>query len=172
MTIRVLALDLSTTTGVAFDTADNIPAFSTWELAPAAVEDYGTRYADLAYRLEAKIAEVRPHVVAFERPIIPQGRKFRLHVVRLLVGLAAVAETIAAQHRLRRVEIPVSTVKQHFGARSGSSDKSPITARCLQLGWKVRNDDEADAASIWSYVKCCEDPSFSYVSTPLFGRRA
>lgn len=187
--IRVLALDLATQTGVAFDDPDpegggrrrlqpiERPTFKTWQLAPSGHRRFGVRFAELYDRMIKLIDDLdyeskKPDVIAFEEPLLHKYRRGygSGDNVRLLVGLAAVAEMVAEQHSIKCVEVNITTVKVHFGGKAGG-DKEAIGARCRQLGWATKNADESDAASIWSFVKCSLDPKFSYQSTPLFGRQ-
>lgn len=183
MTVRVLALDIATTTGVCYDGMDwiDVPKFETWELRSAGgVGQYGARFASLARRLDSLIAALamakcKPDIIAFEEPLNVKRRSSKMSngVTRLLVGLASVAECVAYQHGIKCVEVPVSTAKAHFGGRTKDADpKAAVMARCRVLGWQVKNTDEGDSAAIWSFVKCTSDPKFSYQTTPLFGRRA
>lgn len=181
--IRVLALDIASTTGVCHDDPKypNVPFFRTFELRGAGgAGEFGPRFAALHTRLDVLLDAMirhnwKPDVVAFEEPLNVRRRQSKMSnsTTRLLVGLAAVAECLANIHGIKCYEVNVSTAKAHFGGRTTDDDpKAAVMARCKQLGWHVKNDNEGDAGALWSYTKCMLDPKFSYQTTPLFGRSA
>lgn len=177
--IRVLALDIASSTGVCYDdpARPNAPCFKTWDLRVPGPEGYGTKFAELARRLNGLLASLGqscPTVLAFEEPLNVKRRSKKMsnYTTRLLIGLASVAELTARQHGMQCFEVPVSTGKAHFGGRTTDSDpKAAVLARCRQLGWPVKNSDEADSGALWSFTKARLDQKFSYQSTPLFWRQ-
>lgn len=182
MTVRVLALDLATRTGVCCDSLahDNVPAFRTWELSGVGgIGIYAPRFHDLRNRLHGLIHEAQVAVVAFEEPLnvmrkMTRGSKpMNNNTTRFLIGLSAIVDECCYANGVKTYEVSVSTAKAHFGGRTTDADpKAAVFARCVQLGWPVKNTDESDAGAIWSFVKCKLDQKFSYRTTPLFGRRA
>lgn len=168
----VAAYDVATDVGFSTDDpkGEGRPIFATFH-GPrhAAREDYGVRYAAFRAWMVDTITVHQPELIAIEAPLMPRGdnMKTNLITVRLLMGLAAVAEEVAATMGVRCVEENVQTIKKHF-AGTGRADKDAMLARCRQLGWAVANHHEADAAALWSYCKAKTDPKFQYSTTPLF----
>lgn len=158
----VLALDLASSTGVAWDApGGGRPFCSTWRAPTAEAKDYGRRFDEYHCWLSEVIVTVRPGLLGFEAPLVRSDR-----AARFLIGLASITEMTAAHHAVPCVEEHVATIKQFFGG-SGRATKDAMMGRCRQLGWAVRNDDEADAAALWTYLKSMSDPKFSFQVTPL-----
>jgi hypothetical protein len=63
-------------------------------------------------------------------------------------------------------------VRRHF---IGENPKRGIAKRlvkrqCIDNGWDVTDDNEADALAIWSYMGSLLKPELAVKQTPLFGR--
>lgn len=168
MTI-VLALDISTHTGAAWDGPRGVPLLATWD-APQAFdpEDYGTRYAAFRQWLVPMVGMIKPEILAFEAPL---PRQSNARVARLLLGLAAHAEEIGSAAEIEVIEKNVKTIKA-FWTGHGSADKADMMFRCRQLGWQIKNDHEADAAGLWALVKSEVDQTFHYQESTVIGRRS
>lgn len=165
--MKVLALDISTSTGVAVDHPDgNRPICTTFSLPDA---DDGVRLEKFEEHVCDLIEMHDPAWVAWEAPLIPHGNALlsRAQTVLLLIQLAGVANLVATRFGCRRKAVNVSTVKKQF-AGHGRADKPAMIARCNLLRWPVRNDHEADAAGVWCYVKSITNPMFAPMATPLF----
>lgn len=179
MTGRIIALDLSSAcTGIAYDGPDGArPVSSSYRLPRAgAAGDYGLGYAAFRAYLACRVERAKPVLIAFEAPLQVIGahassRRTNQATVRILFGLAAITEEVAGAFGIACAEVNIATIKKHF-AGHGRADKRDIIARCRQLGWEPRNDNEADAMALWAYAKALREPGWSPRATPLFGRAA
>lgn len=172
----LLALDLSRHLGVAHGSGR--PILATYHLPKVEGDgvngfDFGPAFAEFWRTLEGLCALVKPERLAFEAPLMPRGGNFYTPevTVRLLMGLAALTETFAQLNDIPCDERNVATVKL-FWSGHGRADKQAMVARCRQLGFTPRNDNEADACGLFHLVMAEYDPGFSPQSTPLFGRAA
>jgi hypothetical protein len=43
-----------------------------------------------------------------------------------------------------------------------------VVRQCYAMGWKVTDDNEADALALWSFMCSLLDPKLAVVPTPLF----
>lgn len=174
--IRVLALDLSGKTGWCFDgeTPAASPIFGTWVL-PVAGEDYGAAFVRLEDMLDDRITRRCPDIIAFEKPLDPRfNGATNLTTFFFLIGLAAIVEARAWRRGIRDIRaVPVGSWRSNFtGLRHQPKGdiKGPTMARCRQLGWAIQDDNQGDAAGLWSFVKAHTDPGFNYPigDKPLF----
>jgi hypothetical protein len=179
--MRISAFDLSRkSTGVSHDGPDDRPVVSTWRLpviegSPEAGWDYGPAVAAFMDNLDAHIAVVKPELIGYESPLParqdPNSKIFLPETtVRILMGLGIIIEGTCQRRGILCAERNVRTVKK-FWAGHGFADKDAMKARCDQLGWPVRNADEADAMGLWALLKAEYQPDWAPRSTPLFGRR-
>jgi hypothetical protein len=91
----------------------------------------------------------------------------------LLYGLPAVIGTVAYSRRIfdiRKAE--TRDVRNHFiGSNPKRLKAKPMVMRqCRMLGWQVKDDNEADALALWSYMCSLIEPKLALQPTPLFGR--
>lgn len=162
----ILALDLATTTGFAFGVPGVSVRYGNVLL--------GERGSSVGYKLHAfrrwfvDFTTIdQPWAVVFEAPL-NVGVISRIganeSTVRLLFGLAAVAEEAAIDRRIPVVkEVSVQDVRKHFlGQRTfkggRATAKAAVMARCRQLGWKPQCDNAGDALAIWNYSEAMFSP--------------
>jgi Holliday junction resolvasome RuvABC endonuclease subunit len=172
--MRVLALDLSSTSGAAFDGVDGKPQFSTHKGRMPDDDDFGAFFGALAKWVRDLIAFQRPDLIAIEAPFVPlgnTGRPTSPRIVYALVGLAAVAETVANAHSIPTCKPAVASVRKHFTG-SGRAKKPDVERRCYLLGWSPRDNHQADAAALFCYAKSVHDPKWAPTGTLLFARTA
>lgn len=183
----VLGLDVASyKTGVAHGTVGEKPFALTWTLGDAD-STRRERLAKLVRYLSDLLKVVKPDLVAIEAPLnLQAAAKRREDTALALIGGAIVAETICHMRGVRRVEMcNVLKVRAHFTGQRTYSDsydpvaKKKITSRenaksatrnmCAMRGWSVSNDDEADAAALFSYGSTMLDRRLAALATPLFG---
>ncbi|NJM13397.1 MAG: hypothetical protein HC889_17365 [Synechococcaceae cyanobacterium SM1_2_3] len=166
---RVLALDTSTHTGWAHDVgADDAPSgeveYGTLDLSgwrPAVV---GRSYVQLLDFVMHKCAAARITHVIIEKPLNVyahagfQGTKARKDpdLAAALMGFVVVAETAARKAGCQCFTVAPETVRAGFLGRGRGKPKDPktaVTVACRQMGWKPRDDNQADALATWFYSK-------------------
>ena len=169
----VLALDLATRVGFAFDGGAGAPITGSRTLRGGAGA-LGAMGKDCSAWLAEMIETIKPDILAFEAPLMGgRGVVFNAATARLLIGLAFLAETIAEAYELRCYEAHVQSVRKYFlGTARSKNAKKETVARCRMLGWDVATHDAADAAALWAFAKANLDRSFRLdQATPLFGAR-
>jgi Holliday junction resolvasome RuvABC endonuclease subunit len=158
--VTVLALDLATCTGWACDGPPDArgnprPFGGSFELRGSA---YGDRYVDLRDRLVDMIAVHRPDVGVFEAPLpFAGGSNFAgasatSQTVRLLLGLAAVAEETLTRAGLAVYEVNVQQVRKHF-CGDPRAKKDDVMRVCRTLGWNASDNNAADAMAAWDMAR-------------------
>ena len=177
-----MGLDIASATGAAFDGEDSgIPRLLTFR-APSPTGDnqngwdYGRTFGAFHVWLAELVATVKPQAIALEAPLVLAGVSgvkvlTSQTTVRILFGLAAIAEMTASEAGVDVYEVNVATAKKHF-AGHGRADKQMMLARCRQLRWNAKTDHEADAAAVWSFLKSLKEPKWAPRATPLFARGA
>lgn len=181
----VIALDLSRHVGWAVDSPGmpGLPIAGTWHL-PGSQEDYGIAGDALDKHLIAHISKYKPGLIVYERPLDPRNlgddkreaenpaepprKRFfaAFETIRLLIGLCMVVETVCHRSGVECAEVFVQSWRSHFtGTLKGG--KEPTMARCRQLNWDFRSDNEADSMGIWAFVKAQKDPLWR----PIAGKR-
>lgn len=148
--MRLLALDLSTHVGWAFFAHRKAtPLTDTWH-APerASRDDYGPMFIAFEKWLGHMLSEHRPHVLAFEAPILPRTRIFqKQRAIRMSYGFACVTEKVATLAHLRCVEAHPSTVKVAL-AGSGKATKKQMISAAVRRDFIVATEHEADACGV------------------------
>src|SRR5262249_15290390 len=98
-----------------------------------------------------KLEVDRPSVLAWEEPIRPRfGSRMNttLDTVKLLQGLAAIAELTGVRCGIRRrIEVPTATAKKKL-ARHGHADKDMMIAAAVRMGITVADEHQADALAV------------------------
>lgn len=157
--IRVLALDTSTHTGWAHcSDVPGRPRFGTLDLPGWRRESIGRSYAKLHEFLDVKITAHGITHLVIERPLTvhahAQDTGKNADLAAALLGFVAVSECVASLKGIRcHVESP-QTVRKHFVGNGRPVDpKLAVVARCKQLGWKVCDDNQADALATWDYAR-------------------
>lgn len=168
--MRVLALDLASSTGVAFGVAGGKPQAGAVHLGATEAQ----RYAKAISLTCGLIAKWSPDLVTVEAPV--GGAK----ASAFLIGLVACVTGEAT-----RLKVPVkayfpATVRKHFlgkaltardfpgknHAAAKKAIKGAVMARCHLLGWEAPNGDCADALALWDYACAMESRSHQVTSLP------
>ncbi len=172
--MRVLALDIATASGWATDgCAVCPPRFGTWRV-PGGTANLGHAIFRFNQWLYEIAATYQPDIIAYEAPFMSSGGgKTNPQTMFLLIGLCAVAESVAYAHKVRAIQAHVQTVRKHFvGHGRPDNPKKVVAARCRQLGWDVRDDNAADACAIWTWAKATHDRTFRLETGALFAGAA
>jgi Holliday junction resolvasome RuvABC endonuclease subunit len=150
--MRLLALDLSTHVGWAFFAHRKAkPLLGTWDApqrAKSARDVFGPMFVEYEKWLAHMLAYHRPHVVAFEAPILPRTRIFqKQRAIRMSYGFASHTEKVAHLERVRCVECHPSTVKVAL-AGNGKANKKRMVAAAVRRDFIVSTEHEADACGV------------------------
>lgn len=93
----------------------------------------------------------------------------------LLRGAIGVVEACAARAGIPRIEaVGVQEARRHLlgsGRIPKGQGKKLVRERCHVLGWPTANEDESDAAAIWSLGCGLMSPMTAHLNTPLFAGR-
>ena len=172
----ILGLDIATTTGFAHDLPGDagIPAVGSLKLPSGTGGAHGAGFYAFAQWLDNIVLAKRPVLVAMEAPMHVAGghassRPTQQNTIRVLMGLAAIAEYVCFARRTTLLEINIGTAKKYL-AGNGRADKAAMMHACKIRGWPVTDDHQADAIALWAYAKASRDPKWSPKSTALFAR--
>lgn len=150
--MKLLALDTSTFVGWALFPADGAaPTCGTWR-APAAwsADDYGGRFKSFHDWLCDMLTTLEPDMLAFESPVLPRGSmnlQTTEHTLRMLIGMAAIAELVAKLRAVPCVEVNVATAKKALSG-NGRAEKADMLAAATQRGFACKDHHQADACAV------------------------
>ena len=90
-----------------------------------------------------------PSVAVFEAPWV--GGNTHQNTAYMLFGLAAVSELVLAKREVRCFRMNNAGVRKHFigvGRGTRKDLKRRTLQRCAEIGWKPKDDNEADALAL------------------------
>lgn len=151
LTGKILALDLATSTGWACGLPDEMPAFGTYVFTSTG-DRFGRHQKNARIWISAKLEIEQPHYVIYEQPSL--FGKTTPSTMRKLASFANTLEEECDERRIRCEQANPSTVKL-FWTGKGHADKPTMIAWAKRFGFRVRNDDEADALAHWFYAIEC-----------------
>lgn len=149
----IVAFDLATTTGVACGRPCDVPVAWSFRLTGS----HDKRFGEMLRTVNRIFREREPTNIVIEAPFV--GR--HPAVARLLYGLRGVVLGVAHLHGVDVQERMVSDIRKYFLGHAGGrrkDAKARVMERCREIGWTVRNDDEADALALWSMRAAEIDP--------------
>ena len=92
-----------------------------------------------------------------------------------LAGLHGIVRGVAHLRGIYDIaEYSVSDIRRHFLGDhmiKREQAKHETIARCRQLGWKVEDDNAADAAALWSLAASLLKPELALRLSPLFNKK-
>lgn len=162
--MRILALDLATTTGWALGEDHLAPAHGRFSL-PSCGENYGVFAAEFWRWLAGRLVRHEPRLVAYEKPIhLPTDK---LHTVRRLYSLATVTEMVCVAKGVQVVSYGLDEIRTNFVGplhrkRFPGRDniKRAVIAECRARGWNPNGDDDADALALLDLARVKHVPGF------------
>lgn len=146
-----MAFDLATNTGVAFGRADTDPVAQSYKLGDTG-SSHGQRFVELSLVTRRLIKTFSPDHIVIEEAIAG-GAPGDANRAKLAFGLRAMVMAEAFAVGLPVMEISVQSIRKHFLGQGNipSHKAKPMTiARCELLGWRVSNDNEADACAAFA----------------------
>ncbi|MBI1213847.1 MAG: hypothetical protein GC190_20490 [Alphaproteobacteria bacterium] len=185
--MRIAVFDLATTTGWANGNDRQPPTYGSYRITKSG-DDLGLFCADFRAWYGAKLAELRPNLVAYESPILRTMKRFdpvkkrwteippNIVTLRKLYTLASLAELGARDAGIECEEIHMQSARAHFLGRGNTPKASAaiekaVKARCMVRGWKPKDDNEADALCLLDYARACHEPGWDIQTLDLFQRR-
>lgn len=148
------------------------PFLYTWDLFGCSSEDDLVRSAASLYATVSQYCRTvwHPRFVYYEAPFNPfasgQTSNQATSGLRSLATVAAAAAVNA--NAVARPAHVQSWRKVFLGHGRPPNPKEATMARCFELGWEPKNDDEADAAGVWFYAMSRHFPAWAPRSTPMF----
>lgn len=174
----LLALDINTNrVGWAFGgPADGGPRCGVWHLSGGETGDDLKRSAAGLYNSISELSKlIRPEIIYVEAPFNPNPKKggvSNAHVVFVSTALYGAAVAASANTRARVRDAHVQSWRKTFTGMGRPENPKQVTmARCAQLGWVVKNDDEGDACGIWCHGMLLSYPRWSFKPAALFAPR-
>ncbi len=174
MTTLIAGFDIATTVGVAYGRPDDVPKLLTWNLRNAG-KSRPYRLAALADHCFAFFGEVSPDMLFYEQGL-SIGAAYQIGMnegtVAMLRGAIGVVEAVAAKSKIPVIRaVSVQDARKHLlgkGHIPKGEGKHLVFDRCKALRWPVTNEDESDAAAIFSYGCALANPRIGHLVTPLF----
>lgn len=150
ITGNVLTCDFAQSTGYAWGIPGEIPRFAT-HVFPSTGDNYGRHNANVRLWLRNTIFEINPVIIGYESPSL--FSKTTPATMRKLSAYGGLCEEECLRENLNVPvrEINPSTLKLFF-AGHGKATKEQMMAAARRYGFKVANDDEADALAMWFYM--------------------
>lgn len=146
--VRVLALDLATSTGWAAYGPGLPLTYGRYQLPECGhvvgrfLHHFDLWFSDL-------ITEYEPRVIFYEAPWI--GPRDTVDKLQKNLGLPNIVEMVCWRREVGCFKLNVRTVRAHFlgkGNLKRADAKRQAVARCKALGLAVASDDEADAIAL------------------------
>ncbi len=160
--VRICALDLATSTGAADGlVGDQKPRLWTWCLSDAG-EGRPERLAYLRRFVDSYIAECQPDQIVYEKPlgiaVIASMMAKRIYMtsedtLAFLRGSVGVVESCAGFAGIPVHGLDIKAARGHLVGQRTFKDgnaKDATMRACRALGWAPENNDESDAAALWS----------------------
>ncbi len=158
----ILALDLATTIGWAWGPLSD-PAPSDLEVAAgfkceqpkggvhslAIHEKTGRRMHFYKKWLDETIQVFQPTIIVFEAPI---PKQINANTARILLGMIGITDAIALEQTNVVYEIKVSDNKIHATGK-GNASKGDMILAARNKGWKIQDDNHADALWLLDYTR-------------------
>jgi Holliday junction resolvasome RuvABC endonuclease subunit len=152
--MRILALDLATTTGWAVGGGNVKVRHGTLRLHASSLVGIGGICAELIDRVADLVVAHEPNRVIFEAPMMIGGRS--AHTARVLIGLSVAVEIFCYRRSIPCTEERVDTVRSAVlgRARFGGRDEAKLAVMKWAglVGYKPANDNEADALALLDYA--------------------
>lgn len=149
-----LTFDLGTKMGWAAGDLRGSPDFGQ-EILGEAGATHGQRFTQALLITKTLIDHFKPDLIAHEATI-PSGPKGDQTRSQMAMGYRAACHIAAFTRGVKEPEqVHVSTVRKFFignGGVGGQKAKSMAMEHCMDLGWDVENDDQAEALAVWAFT--------------------
>lgn len=143
----ILALDLGTTTGWAL--SGSPVSHGTWALKPSRFEGGGMRFVKFRNRLNELNGPIGRGAIA--QIVFEEVRRHAgTDAAHVYGGLMATLTAWCEDNKIPYSAVPVGTIKR-FWTGKGNADKGLMIAEAMRRGFKVEDDNEADAVALLHY---------------------
>lgn len=146
----ILALDLATNTGWAYERQDAGPVMGSVNFKQPEGAHPGDLFLAFRQWFIPFCQLVRPERVVYEAPWLDVGTG-QAATLEFLVGLAAQVLADTAALGLPVAKASSNTVRRVFCGNSRAK-KPDVMAECQRRGWKPKTHDEGDAAALLTYA--------------------
>lgn len=147
--MRILALDLATSTGWATSTPELGVESGTQRFDVKRGESPGMRFLRFRRWLADMLDTVHPEVVVYELPHHRGG-----YATQVLVGLSTRVEELCAERDIEHESVRTSPLKKHItGAGRASKEDMMAAAKRLFPKQSVDTDDQADALCVLKWAE-------------------
>lgn len=169
----LLAIDPGTVTGWAAGKAGGSPE---WGSRKFDGKSNGQVCGVFRHWLNQRCYDLKPDLLVFEAPYVPRpGAAVPMNALTLrrLLGFAVLIEATAWELRIPCREVTTLDVARFFlnTTRLKREEKKRQTIEmCHHYGWRVEDDNAADAVAIWAMAECSVAPEATRRrgSGPLF----
>jgi len=146
--MKLLAFDLARRTGFAIGETDCERPVSGFQTLGGNREEALEAFPSFFLRL---VKEHEPKSVVFEAVPLNLNMMKTAATAELLYGLSGQVRGLSAYLKLNPWSIGVFEVRKHFVGQARPKDKKDaIVRRCNEVGWAVKDHNEADALALWS----------------------
>ena len=140
----ILALDLGTTTGWAFQSSSNQITSGTISFEPQRFEGGGMRYLRFQQWLNEMLGLIgKPDAIYFEEV----RRHLGVSAAHCYGGFLSHLTAWCERHKIPYLGVPVQTIKRYITGK-GNADKAAVIAAVKDRGHAPADDNEADAIAL------------------------
>ncbi|WP_255607004.1 crossover junction endodeoxyribonuclease RuvC [Brucella intermedia] len=154
--VKILALDLGTTTGFAVGGVDHMIS-GTWNLKPGRYDGGGMRYVKFRQKLNEIHSAYGLELVYFEEVRRHKG----VDAAHVYGGFLASLTAWCEENNVPYEGLPVGEIKKTWTG-SGNASKDAMINECIRRGFSPKDDNEADAIAMYHLALirngCSEDP--------------
>lgn len=149
-----MACDIATRVGISYAMGDDKPVYGSARMGKPGCS-IGEVFITFDAWMQRRLERLQPKIFIFEEPaLINRGS---VMVNYRLMGMVALAETLALKHGCRVYQAASATVCLHFTGRGrykSSALKKEATIKACQLrGWNPLDDDSADSLALLDYAQ-------------------
>jgi hypothetical protein len=176
--VRILAIDCGRTSGITCEMEPDIPTSTAFEMGPKlGSKDIGISYGPAFLKFYrhvkrlAMLTETTLLVYESPLPVGGAGRGFTTTMagLRVLYGLPAIIEMLAAELGIECAEVNVQKVKKSLTGNAHATKEDVGRAVKLVYPHITTSDHNAlDSTSAWHMAKCLRVPSYQPGRGPLF----
>jgi crossover junction endodeoxyribonuclease RuvC len=173
--MKILALDLARNTGFALgNVRDRAPMFGSIRFGSSGASHAALFAAGLTWASE-NFRIWRPDRIIYEAPLQFRHGKSSPGNDEISHGLPAIMMGVAFLLGIFDVrKATAKDIRLHFIGENPPRQiaKRKTIGRCAMCGWKVTDDNQADACALWSYACGLENMEAALRPTELFGQGA